>query len=53
MANKKITIELTNKEKEMIKKALNYYGDKLADTQGYSSGEPYWDLINKIDTIKE
>lgn len=40
--------KLTDEEKEMIKKALNYYGDKLADTQGYSSGEPYWDLMNRF-----
>ena len=36
-------------EIDLIKKALNYYGDKIADSQGYSNGEPYWDLIAKID----
>ena len=46
--SKKTTVELTNKEIEMIKKALNYYGDKLADTLGYSAGEKYWDLMEKI-----
>ena len=40
--------ELTDDEKEMIKKALNYYGTRLADTEGYSSGEPYWDLMNRF-----
>lgn len=40
--------ELTKEEKEMIKKALNYYGIRLADTEGYSSGEPYWDLMNRF-----
>lgn len=40
--------ELTDEEKEMIKKALNYYGDRLANTHGYSSGEPYWDLMNRF-----
>lgn len=39
---------LTDEEKEMIKKALNYYGNRLADTEGYSSGEPYWDLMNRF-----
>ena len=53
MKNTKTTVELTNKEKEMIKKALNYYGVKLVDTQGYSEGEKYWDLMNKFNTIKE
>ena len=51
--SKKTTVELTNKEIKMIKNALNYYGDKLADTQGYSAGEKYWDLMEKFNTIKE
>lgn len=42
------TVKLTDEEKEMIKKALNYYGIRLADTQGYSAGEPYWDLMNRF-----
>lgn len=41
-------LRLTSKEKEMINKALDYYGDKLADSQGYSSGEKYWNLANKM-----
>lgn len=40
--------ELTGEEKEMIKKALNYYGNRLADTEGYSSGEPYWNLMSRF-----
>lgn len=40
--------ELTDEEKEMIKKALDYYGNRLADTEGYSSGEQYWDLMNRF-----
>lgn len=48
--NKPITSsdELTQEEKEMIKKALNYYGNRMADTEGYSSGEPYWDLMTRF-----
>ena len=43
------TVKLTKKEIEMIKVALDYYGDKIADALGYSAGEKYWDLISKID----
>lgn len=46
-------VELTKKEIKMIKEALNYYGDEVADRQGYSSGEKYWDLMEKFNIIKE
>ena len=49
----KMKVELTKKEIRMIKEALNYYGDEVADRQGYSSGEKYWDLMEKFNTIKE
>lgn len=39
-----MNIELTKNEMEMLFKALDFYGDKVADSQGYSSAEPYWDL---------
>lgn len=45
------TVELTNKEIEMITTALDYFGDKIADKLGYSSGEKYWDLMNKLKEI--
>lgn len=48
MANTKITVELTSKEIKMIKEALDYYGDELADSQGYSVGEKYWVLKEKL-----
>lgn len=48
---KKKTVELTNTEIKMITDALNYYGDEVADNQGYSSGERYWDLMNKLKEI--
>lgn len=47
---KKITIELTDKELAMIKESLNYYGDRVADTKGYGSGEKYWDLVEKLNS---
>lgn len=53
MAKIKTEVKLTNKEIRMIKEALNYYGDKLADTRGFSAGEKYWDLMEKFNTIKE
>ena len=43
-------VELTAKEQSMIRAALDYYGDSLADSEGYSSGEKYWDLKEKLDT---
>lgn len=46
--NTKVTVELTKKEIRMIKDALDYYGGMVADTKGYSSGEKYWDLMNKF-----
>lgn len=42
------TVELTNTEMAMVRKALDYYGDMVADGQGYSAGEKYWNLINKF-----
>lgn len=43
------SIELTDGEVETIKKALDFYGVRMAETLGYSSGEVYWDLVNKLD----
>ena len=42
------SIELTDGEVEAIKKALDFYGVRMAETLGYSSGEVYWDLVNKL-----
>lgn len=44
-----VTVTLTVEEMQMIKEALNHYGDRKADTHGYSLGEPYWDLMNKLN----
>lgn len=46
-------LQLTAEEKGLIAKALDAMGDKVADTQGYSSGEPYWDLKEKFEVKRE
>ena len=43
-----ININLTDEEVKIIKESLNYIGDKKADSEGYSSGEKYWKLIEKL-----
>lgn len=47
-----IILQLSAKEVDMICESLNYYGDKVADSVGYSSGEKYWDLMNRIKCNK-
>lgn len=46
------TIQLTEREKGLVAKALDFYGDRVADTQGYSAGEKYWDLKAKLEGVK-
>lgn len=36
---------------KMIVKALEYYGNRKADTEGYSSGEKYWDIAREISDL--
>ena len=43
-----LIISLTPSEAKLIVEALNYFGDKVADSRGYSEGEKYWDLIPKF-----
>ncbi len=43
-------LQLSVKEKELVVKALDAMGDRVADTEGYSSGEKYWDLKEKFET---
>lgn len=40
---------LTEEEKKLILTALNHFGDYVAERQGYSSGEKYWDLAEKLE----
>lgn len=42
------SVTLTKQELDMIKKSLDVMGDQLADREGYSSGEEYWDLKEKL-----
>lgn len=42
-------LQLTAEEKGLISKALDAMGDKVADSQGYSAGEQYWDLKEKFE----
>lgn len=44
---KKITVSVTISEAKCIAEALNYFGDKIADSRGYSAGEKYWDISDK------
>lgn len=44
-------LELNNEEKDLIIKALDFMGNYVADKEGYSSGEKYWDIKDKLLTI--
>ena len=46
-------VELTNKEIMLVREALDCYGDEVADSQGYTSGEKYWNLMHKFSTDKK
>lgn len=43
------TIQLTEYEKGLVAKALDFYGDRVADAVGYSAGEEYWDLKARFE----
>lgn len=47
-STEKYMYEITDEERTLIKQALDFYGDYIADRVGYSSGEKYWDLMNKF-----
>ena len=44
-----IPVILTKDEIDKITVSLDVMGDRLADREGYSSGEEYWDLIEKLE----
>lgn len=44
---------LTEQEKALVFKALDAMGDKVADTQGFSAGEKYWNLKEKFESISK
>ena len=41
-------ISVSGRELEIIKKALDMTGDRIADSEGYSSGQEYWNLKEKL-----
>ena len=41
-------ISVSGRELEIIKKELDITGDKIADSEGFSSGQEYWDLKDKL-----
>lgn len=41
-------IDLSVGDLLLICQALDFYGDKVADTTGYSAGEKYWDLAEEL-----
>lgn len=47
-----IQVVLSKDELAMIKESLDVLGDRLADRVGYSSGEKYWDLKEKLEGIE-
>jgi len=44
-----LNIHLNKHEIDLICKALDTAGDMIADREGYSSGEEYWDLKTKLE----
>ena len=48
-----IKVPLTKEEITLIKKSLDLTGDRLADREGYSSGEKYWDLKQKFEAFEK
>lgn len=46
-------ISLNQRELDLVKTALDAMGDRVADREGYSSGEAYWDLKEKISSCSE
>ncbi len=47
-----VHVTLTKEELDLIKESLDVRGNQQADREGYSSGEPYWDLKEKLDRMQ-
>lgn len=43
---------LTKAEMDKVIQALDVMGDRMADREGYSSGEEYWDLKEKLEELE-
>jgi len=48
-----IQITVSKDELAMLKESLDVMGDQRADREGYSSGEAYWDLKEKLEAFEE
>lgn len=48
-----ISVSLSRDEFELIIKALDVVGDRMADREGYSSGEQFWDLKEKLEKVAD
>lgn len=46
-----VNVSLSHDELNLIVKALDAVGDRLADKKGYSAGEKYWDLKEKLESV--
>lgn len=46
-----VNVSLSRDELNLIVKALDVVGDRLADKKGYSAGEKYWDLKEKLENV--
>ena len=43
---------LTKNEMDKLIQALDVMGDRMADREGYSAGEKYWDLKEKLEQLE-
>lgn len=48
-----IKVSLTKDEIALVKQSLDMMGDRLADKEGYSSGEKCWDLKQKLEAFEK
>lgn len=44
---------VTEDEMDMLIQSLDVMGDRMADREGYSAGEDYWDLKETLEQIQE
>lgn len=49
---KSYCVILTKNEMDKLILALDVMGDRMADREGYSAGEDYWDLKEKLEKLK-
>lgn len=44
---------VSENEMNMLIHSLDVMGDRMADREGYSSGEDYWDIKEKLEQLQE